>query len=408
MRQIVISLIALFASLALLIAGSSLLGTLLALRLGAAGYEPLTVGAVLVFHSIGFVFGTRFVTPLLRRVGQIRAFAAFAAAACAAILIHPMWISPWLWALLRVLVGFCHAGLIMVLEGWISGRASNKTRGSLLGIYQVVYFSAAAGGQFLVGLSTGGYAIFSLVAILVVLSLVPLAVTRSEAPLMGLQDRYRFAELWALSPSGLLAGAGAGVVASGFLSLAPLYAAAIGMEVEAIAHYMMFAVFATMLLQWPLGHLSDLIDRRRVLAGLLGVAALAALLGAAAGHQAAWALFAATGVMFGIAGCLYPISLALINDNMSDGNPVAASTGLLLAFGLGTCVGPLLGAGLMQVLGPPGLFVFLAVVFGLLFAFLLWRLVTTPDTPPEQRGRFVSLAATETAPALLDLDPRAD
>ena len=172
MRNTVVSLSAMFVSLALLIAGSSLLGTLLSVRLSIEGFQPLAIGSVLFFHSLGFVIGTRVVTRVIRRVGQVRSFAAFAAVACAAALLHPLFVSGWFWALLRMLVGFCAAGLIMVLESWISGRATNSTRGALLGIYQIVYFSSAALGQFLVGTSAPDeYPIYSLVAILMVLSL---------------------------------------------------------------------------------------------------------------------------------------------------------------------------------------------------------------------------------------------
>lgn len=408
MRQIVVSLTAMFASLALLIAGSSLLGTLLSVRLSVEGFSPTAVGLVLVFHSVGFVIGTRLVTRVIRRVGQIRSFAAFAAVGCAAALIHPLYVDGWLWALLRGLVGFCFAGLIVVLESWISGRATNATRGALLGIYQVVYFSSSALGQYLVGLGEpDGYPIYNLVAILVVLSLVPLSLTRSEAPVMGTVERLGFAELYRLSPTGLIGGLAAGVAVSAFFALAPLYANQIGFGVDAVAHYMMFAVLATMLLQWPLGRLSDLMDRRRLMAAL---AALAALGGAAAafGRISDSALYIGTWTAFGISGCLYPICLAMINDGMEEGNPVAASAGLLFVYGIGTCLGPVLGSLLMQAVGPAGLFQFLGGVFVLLAVYTAWRIRYTPEFPAERQGRYVSVPATEAAPALLELDPRSE
>ncbi|MDT0617608.1 MFS transporter [Salinisphaera sp. P385] len=409
MRQIIISLTAMFASLALLIAGSSLLGTLLSVQLAETGFSPMAIGLVLVFHSVGFVLGTRVATRLIRRVGQIRSFAAFAAIGCAAALIHPLYVSGWLWALLRLFVGFCHAGLIMVLESWISGRASAATRGALLGIYQIVFFSAAAGGQYLVGFTPDEvYPMFSFVAILMVLSLVPLALTRSEAPVMGSVDRLGFVELWQLSPSGWLGAVVAGLLSSAFLTLGPLYASAIGMDVAGVARYMMFAVVATMLLQWPLGHLSDLMDRRFVLGFLAAAAGIAAVAGMLFGQDYGWALYTTTAIVFGVAGCLYPISLAMITDNMTEGNPVAASAGLLFTFGLGTCLGPLLGAGLMEVLGPAGLFAFLAAGLLLLAGFVVVRMRYTPALPMAQQGRFVNVVASQTAPPILELDPRTD
>lgn len=409
MRQVVISLAAMFASLTLLILGSSLLGTLLAVRLAQAGFSPLASGAVLVLHSVGFVLGTRLVTRLIRRVGQVRAFSAFAAIACAVALIHPLAINGWLWALLRAVLGFCYAGLIMVLESWISGRATHASRGALMGIYQIVYFSAAAGGQYLVGLaSPHEFSVFSLVAILLVLSLVPLAVTRSEAPVMGSTNRLGFRRLWALSPSGLAGALTAGVATTGFMTLAPLYGQAIGMSVDAVALFMTTAVVAAMLLQWPLGHLSDLMDRRRVLAALATFAVIAACAAALLGQHGGWWLYVTTASVFAVVGCLYPISLALVNDHMSDEGPVAASAGLLFAFGIGTCAGPLLGAGVMQILGPAGLFWFLALCLAGLAGFVWRRSLTTEMLPFAEQGRFVSVVAVEASPVIAELDPRTD
>lgn len=408
MPSIIISLAAMFTSLALLIAGSTLLATLLSLRLSIEGFSAMAVGVVLVFHSIGFVAGTRFATRVIRRVGQIRSFAAFAAVGCAAALIHPMYVDGLLWALLRGLVGFCFAGLIVVLESWISGRATHQTRGALLGIYQVVYFFSAAAGQYLVGMgSPVDYPIFSLVAILVVLSLVPLSLTRSEAPVMGPVERLGVGELYRLSATGLAGAFVAGAVASAFLALAPLYASRVGFTVDAVARYMMLAVIATMLLQWPLGHLSDFMDRRRLMGALAALAGLGAAL--AAFGELWWpALYLGTGILFGIVGCLYPLSLSMVNDGMAEGNPVAASAGLLLVYGVGTFAGPVFGAALMQIAGPVGLFHFMAASLVALGVYIAWRIRFTPDWPRDQQGPYVSMSAAETAPAILDLDPRAD
>lgn len=409
MRQTLVSLVAMFASLALLVAGSSLLGTLLSVRLSIEGFAPFTIGAILVFHSIGFVIGTRLAPRVIRRVGQVRSFAAFAAFACVASLLHPLFLSGWLWAALRMLVGFCAAGLIMVLESWISGRASNSSRGALLGIYQIVYFSSAALGQFLVGTSDPGeYPVYSLVAILLVLSLVPLSLTREEAPSLGPVSRLRFANLYALSPSALLAGTFAGIAVSAFLALGPLYGHATGMSISGVSRYMLMAVLATMIVQWPMGILSDNMDRRRLLGMVAALAALFAVLAAALGQVSPWLLYLATAGVFAIAGCLYPIALSMLNDNMETGNPVAASAGLLYVYGIGTCLGPLAGSAFMALLGPVGLFMFLAVCFVLLAGYVAIRIRTTPDLPMDEQGPHVVISAAEAAPALLELDPRND
>lgn len=404
MGQVIISLAAMFASLTLFIAGTSLLTTVVAVELGSDQLSTLQIGLILGCHSVGFVIGSLFATRVVRRVGQVRSFAAFAAVACSASLIHPLFFDGALWAVLRVLVGFCAAGLIMVLESWISGRATHAIRGALLGIYQVVFFFAAALGQYLVSLGeTDDYPIYTIVAILIVMSLVPLALTRSEAPAPDAATRLRFSQLYALSPSGLLGGIAGGALVAGFSTLAPVYASDIGMSLAEVSRYMAFAVVATMVVQWPVGRLSDHFDRRLTIAVVSCIATAAGIVAAVARL-----LYIATAPLFGLAACLYPISLSMINDYMDSGDPIAASAGLLLAYGVGTCIGPVAGALAMQALGPPGLFVFLAGVFALFSLFVFWRGFTTPSVAVAEQSRFVTIVAANTSPAILELDPRHD
>lgn len=409
MGRVVISLAAMFASLAFFTAGTALLTTVLALELANAGFSAGALGLVLVCHSIGFVLGTRFATRVMRRVGSVRSFSAFAAVACAAALIHPMYVDGWLWALLRGLVGFCAAGLIMVLESWISGRATRANRGTLLGIYQVIYFFAAALGQYLVGMGAADdYPIYSLAAILLVLSLVPLALTRSEAPALDAFERLGFVALYRASPSGLFGAVTGGIAVSAFLSLAPVYARTIGFDMADVSRYMAFAVLATMALQWPIGRLSDRYDRRRLVTVLAAICVLGALVIALVdGHWPA-VLFATTVLVFGLAGCLYPVSLAMVNDSPRPIDATAASAGLLFVYGVGTCIGPLGGALAMQYVGAMGLFIFLAGIFGVYGALLAWRGVKTPAVPVAQQSPFVAIVAAQAAPAIAELDPRTD
>lgn len=409
MGQVVVSLAAMFASLLLFIAGTALLTTVLALELASENLPTLQIGLILGSHSVGFVLGSILAPRLIRRVGQIRSFSAFAAIGCAVSLVHPMFFNGVLWALLRLLVGFCAAGLIMVLESWISGRATHATRGALLGIYQVVFFFAAALGQYLVGLgATDDYPLYSMVAMLVVLSLVPLALTRSEAPTPSAIGRLKFRAIYALSPSGLIGGITGGVIVSAFSTLAPVFASQIGLNMGEVSRYLVFAVLATMAIQWPVGRLSDHFDRRLTIAVMSTVATLAAGAGVWAAADRVVVLYAATAPLFGFGACLYPICLAMINDHMTGEDPIAASAGLLLAYGLGTCVGPVAGAYAMALLGASGFFVFLGGIFGLYSVFVFWRGFTTAALPVAAQGRFVNIVAANTSPAILELDPRTD
>lgn len=408
MLRFISSVPALFLGIALLIGGSMMLGTLLAVRLSAAGFSAGSIGAVLTCYSLGFVAGTRLGVPVIQRVGHIRSFAAFAAVACASVLLHPIYVDGPFWALLRVVTGFSMACLTLAIESWINGRATQSNRGKLLSIYMVTYYVAAAIGQYLVGVThTASPLPFNFIAILVVLSLVPVTLTRVEAPTLTTGERMGFRALYAACPTGLVGALGSGVVNSAFLSVGPVYARLVGLNVTQLSQYMAIAVLAAMVLQWPAGKLSDLYDRRRVLVGLAGLTAAASLSAALVGRLSTPGLFATSALFMGLSAAVYPISVALTNDYLRYDQVVAASSGLLLSNGLGTCVGPLAGSLVMQWFGPEALFVFIAVCLVLLALFGLFRSRTTPDVPLEDQGSYVPMQAPST-PVMVELDPRND
>jgi len=406
MLRFISSVPALFLGIALLISGSAMLGTLLAVRLTAAGFSAASIGAVLTFYSLGFVAGTRLGVPVIQRVGHIRSFAAFAALACVSVLLHPVYLNGPFWALLRVITGFSMACLTVAIESWINGRATPRNRGKLLSLYMVTYYVAAAIGQYLVGLAHSGSPLpFNLIAILVVLSLVPVTLTRVEAPTLSASERMGFRALYRACPTGLVGALASGVVNSAFLAVGPVYARMVGLNVAQLSQYMAISVFAAMVLQWPAGKLSDLYDRRRVLVAVAGATAVASLGAALAGRLSTPGLFASSALFMGFSAALYPISVALTNDFMRYDQVVAASSGLLLSNGVGTCVGPLAGALVMQGFGPDALFLFIAACLVLLAAFGLFRSQTTPDVPLEDQGSYVAMQVPAT-PVMSELDPR--
>ena len=260
------AVIALFASLAFLVTGNAMLGTTAALRLEIEGFDPGLIGVVLALTSLGFVLGSLHGVRIVQRVGHIRAFAAFAALAASAALAHPLHVSVASWLVFRFVLGFCVAGLMLVTESWINGRATPQTRGSLLATYMVLFFLAASSGQFLVALGDPGqYQLFVVAAIFVVLSLVPVALTRASPPEIERADGLGFRALWRRSELGLVGAAVSGAVLGAFGTVGPVYAYEMGFPVEEVAAFMGIAILAAMALQWPMGYLSDLLPRRLVI-----------------------------------------------------------------------------------------------------------------------------------------------
>lgn len=402
------SLTALFASLALLISGGGMLGTLLPFRLTLEDYNPWMIGLILVFYSFGFVAGTLTVMPIIRRVGHIRSFAVLAAVTCATVLIHPLFVYGPAWAVLRFITGYCLAGLIMIMESWVNALAAPAYRATLLGLYTAAFYLFGALGQILFGYSVPEqFSSFSLVAILVVLSLVPLGLTRLQAPALTQTKRLRMGRLYRQAPLGLAGALVGGISLSAFMTLGPVFGNLNGWDAAGVSVFMTAAVVAAMALQWPAGRLTDLFDRRRVFLGLAATATLTALLTAMATQFVASVIYALSALSIGVCACFYPISLAIVCDRLESQDLLAASAGLLFIYGLGTCIGPLGAAAGISLLGPAGLFVFIGAGLLVFCVYGVWRIDHSADIPIDEQVHFVAIAA-ESTPVITELDPRTE
>jgi MFS family permease len=406
MRQVVVSIIALFSSLVLLIIGNSLLGTLLAIRMELEGFMAAVSGTVLALYNVGFVLGSLYGINIINRVGHIRAFAAFAAMAIACVLLHPMSVTAALWGLLRMTIGFCLAGLMLITESWINARATRENRGTLLAVYLILFFLAAAGGQFLIGLGDPTrYHLFSLAGILMALSVVPISLTRSPAPEIQTEGRLGVGELWKQAELGLAGAFLSGMVSSAFSAVAPMYALRVGLEVEQVSWFMGCSVLAAMLFQWPVGYLSDIVPRMLVILGVAVASLIASLAASWLGASSIPAMFITAAFFFGLVSSLYAISVALTHDVLDQSQIVSASSTLLLAFGLGAIVGPIGGAAMMTALGPAGLFWFSAGALVVLIAVSLHAWFRQPRPSVEDQSHCVGVLPATTS-VITELDPR--
>lgn len=377
----------LLLGLAFLLAGGGLQFTLLPLRGSAEGFDDVAVGLIGSAYYVGFVTGCLLAPYLILRAGHIRAFAAMVSVAAAVALAYALALHVVAWIAFRAITGICFAGLYLVVESWLNDRASNETRGRVLSSYVVVNYGAITLGQSLVTLypidEAGN---FMLAAMLCSLAIVPVALTRSAQPAPITLVSFRVRQLYHAAPVALVASCMIGAANGAFWALAPLSAAGSGLGVDQVAIFMSTAVLAGAIVQWPVGRLSDRVDRRLVL--------LILLIAAAAAGVSAW-LVSASGtllLLFGIFfGALalpgYSLAAAHAYDKSphSDVVPVAAT--ILLTNGLGSIVGPLLAAALMSVEGPLALFLFTALTQLLLAAYVLYRMrVQASLSAPQKTG----------------------
>jgi len=406
MTRMVASLSALILSIVFLVSGNAFLMTLLGIRLSIEDVSPDVIGWVLVCYSIGFVVGTLYVHKIIGRVGHIRAFAVFAAMAAVVSLMYPMAVSTLFWAVLRVLSGFSVAGVLVVIESWFSSRATNANRGSMFAVYQIVFYLSAAGGQLIVNVGNpSDFLPFSLAAILLTLALIPLSLTRMEAPPIEQTSRMSVFKLARESFSGVAGALISGVLIGGFYAMGPVYATMVGLDVAKTSTFMASAIIAAMLLAWPLGLVCDRFDRRRVMFWVALTAASSATGVAVMGATNLALLTLLVGLFTGLSATLYPIAVAITNDRMNSNRIVAASATLLLSYGIGSVIGPITMAELINLLGPSGLFYGNAGFLVLLAVITSYRITHTEDVPVAEQEHFVP-AMPEASPVLSEIDPR--
>jgi MFS family permease len=409
MLQALPAVASLLLGVALLMLGSGLLGLVLPIRLSSEAVPTSITGLVMSGYYAGLVLGALYGKRFIARVGHIRAFAAFAAIVSSGALAHALWFDPWAWMGLRILIGFCMAALFAAIESWLNEKSPNESRGQVLSLYMITSYLAMGSGQLLVNLwDVEGFQPFALIAMLTTLSLVPVTLTRVAGPEIATAKPLSFTELYRVSPVGVLGSFSSGVIQGAFYGLAAVFARAIGMSVFDVSLFVGSAVFGGLLLQWPIGRLSDRFDRRTVLFWVLVAATLFAA------GQIALARFGAgdllyllllTGLYGGAATAVYPISVAQAYDYVERDRLVAASSGLLLSYAIGATAGPLIASALMQAIEPNALFGFIGLVTAAFAIFVLYRQRRRAALPNEEQATFVPLPTT--TPVVGELDPRA-
>lgn len=391
------SISSLLAGIGILLVGSGLFGTVLALRAGLEGFADPVIGLIMSAYFVGFFAGTFFCPPLIRRVGHIRAFAMFAAVASSAAIMHALVVDPWVWLLLRVLTGACLVGLYTVIESWLNAQTPNQQRGQVFALYMAVTLVALAAGQGLVAVNDpAAFAPFGIAAILLSLGLVPVAFTSLSQPQPVATPRLGLRFLYANSPAAVAGALASGLVVGAFWGIGPVFAQRVGLDALGIAGFMSATILGGAALQWPIGHLSDRGDRRRVLVWVGLCAALCALATVAIAEAGSGWLLAATFLFGGLAFSVYPVSVAHLNDHLQPEQVLEGASGLLLVHGVGAAAGPAIAGVLIGLYGPLSLLFFYAAALGLLAAFELLRIGRAPAVAEAEQIPFTPMVRTST------------
>ncbi len=373
--------------------GNGLQGSLLGIRANLEGFQTSVTGYVMSAYYVGFLFGSIATPRILVSVGHVRVFAALASLASTATLLHAVVPDPYVWGIIRIITGFCFAGLYIVSESWLNDVASNETRGQILSFYMMIVWGGMAGGQFLLtAADPGGYNLFIIISVLVSLALIPSALTASPTPNMEQSKRLGLKKLLKVSPLGVVGVFVVGITHGAFFAMAAVYGGLIDLSLAQISVFISAAIIGGALLQMPIGRLSDKFDRRRI---ILMTAVLAAITGAAMFYlqmldNKVWFMVGAA-LFGGFCMPLYSLCLAYTNDHLEPDEMVGASSGLILINGVGAVIGPIVASNLMFFYSPSAFFLFLAASFAFVAVFTLYRMSIKRAMPLEEHGDFVAM-----------------
>jgi len=397
---------ALFVGLGMLMLGNGLQNSLLGIRAGQEAFSTEATGLIMAGYYVGLLAGA-FVTPkVVGNVGHVRTFAALASTASTAALVHAVFVDPWAWGAMRMVTGFCYAGLYVVAESWLNDRATNETRGTLLSVYMVVVLGGMAASQFLLNLADiSSFVLFVLASVLVSMALVPISVSVVPTPDFTAPEPLGLRALYYTSPLGMVGALGTGMANAALYSMAAVYAGAAGLTVPQIALFVSMSIFGGMCFQWPIGRLSDKLDRRRVLTGVTFAAALAAFLSIVFARGEVFGLYAMIFLVGGMSLPMYSLCIAHTNDYLTPKQMVSASGTLMMVGGAGAIFGPVAVSLLMRQMGSEGFFVCIGMVHAAIGLFALYRMIRRAPLPLAEQGASVPLASTVSAPtATLPVD----
>ena len=391
----------LFVGMIFLMVSNGLLTTLLTLRGSGLGFSDSAIGLMQSGYPVGSLLGCLIAPRLIMRVGHIRVFAALASIASGAALVHLVTFDPWSWGAMRLTTGFCFSGLYIVSESWLNGSVSNENRGSILSIYFIVQTGGLTAGQLLLNISSPeGILLFIVVSILISFSLVPMLVSDSATPPYELPERISLPELFRLSPMGLTGSFLNGISQTALYVAFALYGKAIGLSTGSIGVMLGFMTVGGMLFQFPLGKLSDMVDRRLVIVSAPALSIPVCLVLASLDNPADRLnlLYLLVLLLGGLTLPIYSVCMAHMNDHLKPSQIVAASGTLVLILAAGMTIGPTLGGMAIEHYGPRGIFFLLSITAALTVTTALFRLWNAPARV-ENRSTAVAVSASLTPEA---------
>ncbi len=374
MIKVLSSAWALLFGMMLLQLGNGMQGTLLGVRGNIEGFSTFNMSLIMSAYFVGFLFGSRMATDMIRRVGHVRVFAALGSMISAVLILYPTMANPYVWIAGRIVIGFCFSGVYVTAESWLNNAATNDTRGKALSLYMIVQMIGIVSAQGMMMLADpGGFVLFIIPSVLVSMAFAPILLSISPTPAYDTTKPMTLRQIMDTSPLGCVGMFLLGGAFAAQFGMAAVYGAEAGLNLGQISTFIATFYVGAMLLQYPLGWISDYMDRRVLIMFVAATCGAGAVIGMMFGATY-WALLVAAFVVGGMSNPLYSLLIAYTNDFLDHDDMAAAAGGLVFINGLGAVMGPIVVGWLMGLIGPSGFFLFIAILCFAMALYALYRM----------------------------------
>ena len=376
--NLLISLSALLLSIILVQMGIGALRPFDTISGQALGFTPIEIGIIASGHFAGFLLGCVFSPSLVKRAGHSRAFAVMAGIAVISIIAHPLYPNAWFWAFIRIFAGFSVAGCYTLIESWLQAKVTNEIRGRVFSLYRFVDLSGQLLANALIAtLTAGSFVAYNIIAIIMCLSILPLALTQSREPALPEQISYQPFIAFRVSPLASLGVGVAGLSTATFGSVGPLFASAVGLSISQIALFLVVSIIGGTVSQLPSGILADRLPRRVVLMAFSIMATIVSLLMASdlvylelTGIPVVFIL----SFLFGLTTFpIYSICAAHASDFVRQSEMLNLSASLIFIYAAGAIISPLIAGLLIDRIAAWAMFIFISVAHFLLMLYTMYR-----------------------------------
>ncbi len=386
----------------LILLGNGMQFTLIGLRGDIEGFSAGALAVITSGYYIGFLSGARVTPILIRRVGHVRVFAALGSFMSAGLIAFPLITETWAWTPLRLILGFCMSGVYVAAESWLNHAATNDTRGKILSAYMIAQTLGVIGAQWLLTFGDAATSVLFIVAsILVSLSFGPILLSATPTPAVSVARPMSLRQLFGIAPLATVGTFFLGSIYATQSGMGAVFGTQIGLTTPQIAFFVAMLFAGALFLQYPIGWLSDVLDRRKLIFAAAAMGAGSCALGLMTDGRSEM-LFVAAFLAGGVTTPLYSLFLAYANDDLPADDMPAASGGLVFIFGLGAIAGPLLSGWAMQSLGPHGFWLVLTLTFAGIALYALYRMTQRPAIQVEDTDSYLTVLPT-TSPVAVEV-----